>query len=143
MGYSHYFNQKANLDEQEWINVCSGFSKIIATSTAPLGDITMTESYIAINGQCETFYITKDIETSPYDKELDGFGFCKTRQYPYDEVVTACLIYLYYEVPTKFDISSDGGWAHWLTGRELYTRAFGVTPENILERGKTNVSVSN
>ena len=91
----------------------------------------------------DLFYISKDIEASPYDKELDGMGFCKTRQAPYDEVVTACLIYLYYEVPNKFDISSDGGWAHWLTGRELYTRAFGVTPENILERGKTNVSVSN
>jgi hypothetical protein len=142
MGYTHYFNQVANLDEQEWINVCSGFSKIIYTSDVALGEVTMTDSYIAINGQCETFLIYKDIEISPYDKELDGFGFCKTRQYPYDEVVTACLIYLYYEVPNKFDISSDGSWLYWQAGRELYTRAFGVVPQNILER-EEHVQVSN
>jgi hypothetical protein len=60
---------------------------------------------IFLNGEedesCETFNLTKD--------EQD-FEFCKTRQYPYDEIVVAIMREAM-EINPTFNPRSDGGMA--------------------------------
>jgi len=46
-------------------------------------------------------------------------GFCKTARKPYDIVVTACLLILYYRLGDLIDISSDGDTDDWVNGRAL------------------------
>lgn len=135
MGYTHYYRQSSDLDDLEWRNITNGFIKLLAQYDESPVDIVFHHDYITIDGGYETFMVSKKMPKDEKFPSLDGYNFCKTARLPYDELVTACLIYLYYEVPNKFSISSDGDWSEWAAGRRLYNQTFNTNiEEDIFEK---------
>ncbi len=67
----------------------------------------------------------------------DDVNFCKTFAKPYDAVVTASLLVARDCFPrTVLEILSDGSWADWSDGRELYTQVTGRAARNPLSRSQ-------
>ena len=72
---------------------------------------------IALNGKgsesCETFILNKNLTREPIGDGLEHFNFCKTRQFPYDEVVWKLLKFIKFVVlnpnDKSFKISNDNG----------------------------------
>ena len=111
MGYTHYFQQKKEISDDAWSNICkdtkviiSGLkkSKIKLTSNHP-SKVMVDEvaGYINFNGvgdeEYETFAISKGFDSQ--------FNFCKTAQNPYDLAVTATLMIVEHHAPNHFAIS--------------------------------------
>lgn len=71
---------------------------------------------------CEDFALRStyrdNLTPSPYGIP-DGFSFCKTREYPYDVVVKACLLILKFYLKDQIDISWDGLISDAADGLEL------------------------
>jgi hypothetical protein len=83
---------------------------------------------ILFNGEgensCESFYIT------PF---YEGFNFTKTRGLPYDAVVVAMLISMYYIAPGCWTISTDAEEpSQWERGIELWLKTF---PDRTIKQG--------
>lgn len=91
---------------------------------------------IEFNGRagfmCETFSLREHFKLNFKDTDLSvngvpqgeyqGFNFCKTRQYPYDVVVTACLAVLKQRLGSAVNVSSDGEIDDFQAGVELARR---------------------
>lgn len=123
MGYTHYWKNNNNIsfsDEEfssmqnvakELIAECDkrGISLEYEFEETPNDN----DDSIYINGvgsqQCEGFYLTK---------KLPEFDFCKTRNYDYDIIVVALLIYIH-DIKPEIEIMSDGDYNDWLSGLEL------------------------
>lgn len=56
--------------------------------------------------------------------EYTDFTFCKTRQLPYDKVVTACLLAAKHHLGDAIRVASDGDWEEWAEGARLYEYIF-------------------
>ena len=126
MGYTHYWRPQRSFTEDEWASIKHGFNLMIQKSTVllagPDGEketpIQSDDKILAFNGvdddSHETFWIDR--------KKVSNFEFCKTASKPYDEIVTAMLIYIDHVAFGAFDISSDGdmGGPDWERGRELF-----------------------
>jgi len=124
MGYTNYFNQRRNFNDDEWkllqdevtyLNECG---RIILRTDTP-------HEVIAFDGKgedtCETFVLAKDLsfhwlkndeitEKRIYDnyvKRGHYFGFCKTRMYPYDIDVWHLLTYCRVISPENFSCGRD------------------------------------
>ena len=134
MGYTHYWDGKANLTPE----LVADIKAIIAGSTVTIKNgigsekPVVTRENVSLNGDADT---DDDFETFELGA-LDGWNFCKTGQRPYDEVVTAILLRVtHYDA--AFNVSSDGDWVDdWKAGRELYARVFGedaVKPSELVE----------
>lgn len=153
MGYTHYWNQERNIPKKDWAKIVEDVRAILKYGehdcgialangmgeggTSPLID----DERISFNGvgegSHETFYITRKISTEPeYPGQRTDWGFCKTAQKPYDQVVVACLCYLSTvtrrEHPTTHDpvigseawsVSSDGKGHELLNGLDLARKA--------------------
>lgn len=52
--------------------------------------------------------------------------FCKTNMYPYDTVVTACLIILKHRLGDLIDVASDGRQDDWNDGLILARKITGL-----------------
>jgi len=93
MGYTQYWDHKGFTDEQ-WKKLVTFTRNLISDTKVPI-----------VNGEgdesCETFNLTKAAQ---------DFEFCKTRQFPYDEVVVAIMREAM-EINPTFNPRSDGGWA--------------------------------
>jgi len=81
---------------------------------------------------CENFILREKYNLN-FDKPFlgqdgNGFNFCKTRGYPYDVVVKACLLILKFYLKDQIDISWDGPMDDAADGLEL---ARDVTKLNI------------
>ena len=89
--------------------------------------------YVEVDGHlnrlwCETFHLDRDLGgegfTGP-DERGWYFECCKTRQMPYDLVVTASLIRLAHRFPEGVEVSSDGWPEDWQAGLDLCRNVFG------------------
>jgi hypothetical protein len=129
MGYTHYFpGLRATPD------VLADAAKIIAASAVTIcgpngqGLPVMTEADgIKLNGfkaageAYETFYL----RGAKPAKRPGAAAFCKTRNLPYDEVVTAILIAAAVRALTSRTgvVMSDGLWEDWAAGLRLFEKA--------------------
>lgn len=112
MGYTQYWDHKGFTDEQ-WKKLVTFTRNLISNTKVPIvngsGDEgsspEINDRRIFLNGEgddsCETFNLTKAAQ---------DFKFCKTRQFPYDEVVVAIMREAM-EINPSFNPHSDGGWA--------------------------------
>jgi hypothetical protein len=136
MGYTHYWTIKDELTPAQFKEWSDGVKVIIETAIEagiPLGNglgedaPEIAENLVAFNGvgagSHETFSIAMDDS---------GFDFCKTAEKPYDAVVTASLIHAKKIFGDAIDISSDGRWANWDSGKVLYETVFDIQPESVL-----------
>ena len=148
MGYTHYFERKRDLHEEDanflFQMYAAGVQQIvqrahergiaIADRFGERIGAEILDDLIAFNGLDEEKYETFLVRAvpEPYNPERKWedqeweFNFCKTRHLPYDEVVTACLILMKEVYGSLVKISSDGTWElDWTEGRELYESATG------------------
>ncbi|KAJ4458026.1 hypothetical protein PAPYR_6284 [Paratrimastix pyriformis] len=138
MGYTQYFTQLRPVEPLAWESICRDFRNMIAIAllndplpiqlsyddaSPPL----ISDNEIIFNGiggnGCESMVL---------QREGSGFQFCKTRQLPYDRVVTALLILADYHAPGTWNIHSDGSSSDWREGLEL---ARTVQPDCVLPSG--------
>lgn len=87
-----------------------------ATRLAP----EVSASLVRFNGAGE-----KGHETFLFTRVGAPFHFCKTAQKPYDAVVCAVLLAAKHHLGAALTLSSDGTWAEWKPGRDLYFQATG------------------
>ena len=125
MGYTHYFQQKEEMNPDVWARFTANANQLITkASTSIRLDFEITENYLRVNGVLanshEDFYLARTDMS---------WNFCKTNHKPYDVVVTAILILLRYTYPS-FALSSDGSWGEWSEGRELFADVFCLEPSN-------------
>ena len=126
MGYTHYWRQKRDFTEQEWIGVAR-IAKAIFQDQSHIvagwdgnGDPEVDMEHISFNGvgrydSHESCTFTRLMEEKPewirqevYDRE-GSFNFCKTARKPYDIVVVHLLGYISRVYPDIIVPSSDGG----------------------------------
>ena len=128
MGYTHYWKNTDTIDDSTWEAITTAAQKIIDESEVrlawehdePSRAVEINATTIRFNGVGEdgheTFLITRDAEE---------FGFCKTAQKPYDEVVVAMLQLCAVYAP-GFSWTSDGDRPEHDDGVKLYNRATGA-----------------
>jgi hypothetical protein len=136
MGYTHYWTIKEELTPAQFKEWTEGIKAIVETATEagiPLGNglgfdaPNIDETLVAFNGVGEGGHETFGIRL-----EDKGFDFCKTAQKPYDSVVTASLIHAKKIFGDAIEISSDGNWDEWDSGKVLYETVFDIQPESVL-----------
>jgi hypothetical protein len=130
MGYTHYWNVTRNLTDAEIAGIAADVRAIVAVAPCPIAgwDGNGAPEYgengprgvrIALNGyrleRCESFIIT------PYK----GWTFCKTRELPYDVVVTASLLAAKDRLGDAIHVESDGDPDDWEAGYLLAVTATG------------------
>lgn len=135
MGYTHYFTKTgaSRDDARRFEMFANGVRTIVEYATkhdglkiadgmgGELGKWEITGEQISFNG-----YGSNAHETFYWDRDADGFNFCKTARKPYDAVVTACLIHLKDAYGELVRIGSDGDWPEWSDGARLYRNALGL-----------------
>lgn len=144
MGYTHSWksNPAAASYRQGFAELAADTTRLVASARRRgikvaggdgSGAPEIGKELIFLNGRgedaCESFVL----ELEPEEKEQDWlqmpedwrWEFCKTNQYPYDALVCAILIRADLLLEGAISISSDGSWADWLPGRELYQAVFG------------------
>ena len=151
MGYTHYFTRptknagsaymfgKLALDAKK---ICEYANQngIRVRDAFGNNEPNFTEFDFSINGDAEagedyeTFYWAGIPEHPPARKnDSEFFDFCKTNSRPYDAVVTAILIRAKVIYGSCVNVSSDGNWQEWESGkvgkwesgRTLYESVFG------------------
>jgi len=151
MGYTHYWYRGLGSQDQPHIKASYGalsldikrICETAATMGIKLGNAhgeigskpKFTESITSLNGigdeSHESFVWPAKEEQVNYRKdEPSVFTFCKTAHKPYDAVVTASLIRAKHYYGDEVDISSDGNWSDWQTGRDLYQMVFNEPATN-------------
>lgn len=123
MGYTHYWNKKAELDQNKWSEeFVPAVNRIIELSDVELAnsmgealtDPTVDSNMVSLNGlganSYESFIVTRGKE---------DFNFCKTAHMPYDEVCVAILM-LASELFEDFEWSSDGNDEDHKEGKLLF-----------------------
>ena len=118
MGYTNYWNQKRAFTDEEWSEIKDYFNYISMLSSQIKLDVSeFSDKVLQFNGQdsqsCETFTLHKNIREPNYKDDMVEFNFCKTRQFPYDEVVWKLLKFIKFVVldpkDKSFSISNDDG----------------------------------
>lgn len=144
MGYTHYFVRKPHTGTPaQFITLALDAQRIIDAAEAQgiticdwkgEGKPEFTEAYFSLNGSrmndesCETFLWDAVAELGDWEIEAGRtvcFSFTKTNYKPYDAVVTAILIRAAVIYGDDVEISSDGLWSDWVSGRTLYAETFG------------------
>jgi NOL1/NOP2/fmu family ribosome biogenesis protein len=136
MGYTHYWTITKELTPAQFKEWTEGIKAIVETATEagiPLGNglgfdaPNIDETLVAFNGVGEGGHETFGIRLGD-----EGFDFCKTAEKPYDAVVTASLIHAKKIFGDAIEISSDGNWDEWDSGKVLYETVFDIQPESVL-----------
>jgi hypothetical protein len=141
MGYTHYwrFNVKrgaagtASKNEKAYQNAIRKCAKVVRFFSTQFGglagytahDVSLRYGGLNVNGasyagKCEDFIMREHLSQN------EAFGFCKTRQYPYDTVVTACLLILKHYLKSQIEITSDDTVSDWVDGLELAQKVLGL-----------------
>jgi hypothetical protein len=145
MGYTHYWTHRKSFTAAEWQTIKTDVTRILETAeragirfgtydgsgavTLPTIDRDENGEHLAFNGlgddRAETFWINKDrAPREPWQEaSRRGWTFCKTNRQPYDEAVTAALVYLESVYPAKIDAGSDGDAEDWEAGLGLAREA--------------------
>ena len=158
MGYTHYWRQNVDFNDEQWAYACEFFhnlsrrlpegnygagdyyndEKLVLKGWDGNGIPICNETAIAFNGDMskdldhETFWVTK-----VYKPNVDRFDFCKTARKPYDVVVCAMLL-MFEDINPNFKVSSDGGpldGEEWAAGRLLWKEV-----KNDMEHGPEKYS---
>jgi hypothetical protein len=139
MGYTHYFKKVSDTrdDDLRFEMFAIGAGRIIDYAMTydnieiadamgeKLGAFEITKDFVSFNGYGDGAH-----ETFSWDRQGNGFNFCKTAYKTYDVVVTACLIHLKDVYGDAVEISSDGDWSDWRDGARLYNNVTGLPAEN-------------
>lgn len=146
MGYTHYWSfkkaprGKTTQIEKRYQKAIKECNKIIRYYSETYGGLSGFSAHVEpgtyggvkVNGsqnsgQCEDFVLREHFSQN------ESFNFCKTRQYPYDAVVVACLIVLKHRLGDLIDVSSDGDAEDWTDGVTLANAVLGrfAVPKSI------------
>jgi hypothetical protein len=132
MGYTHYWSQKRELTAQEWSKARAAVEFITRHCREKGIEVSCTTSpqVIRLDGPCETFLVQRVpvIRHWVSDNTTRHFGFCKTRQMPYDLAV--CMSLLAFQETGAFEVTSDGGDAEWADARQQYAELMGDEPNS-------------
>ena len=132
MGYSHYFNNK-ELSRSKFL-LFSDQCKRIINIAKEQGIEVKYDSYdnaepllrndeVQFNGIEDEGHETFILKADP------NADFCKTKQKPYDDVVTACLLAWKMIFRSKVDVRTDGTPEDWSAGFELYRKALNMNAQ--------------
>ncbi len=152
MGYTHYWTFKGqrgqtSQNEKKYQTAILKCAKVVRSYSETFGGLSgfsahcAPKQYGGLNfngservGQCETFVLREHMSQN------EAFNFCKTRQYPYDTVVTACLIILKHCLGDAIEVGSDGDDSEWADGLTLARQVLGLKslkiPVSIRVKGK-------
>ena len=134
MGYTHYFQQKLPVTEQQWLKITKAASAIIDEAIKrgiplayewdePHFAPSVTPVLIRFNGigddGHETFLLARDSEPGRTAGDKYRFQFCKTAHKPYDIAVVAILTLCHRYTNGAWDIGSDGEPDEWKDGVAL------------------------
>lgn len=150
MGHTHYISFSSNRGraiqiETTYQKAIIKCAKVVRYYSETFGGIsgytahTVPGQYGGLNvngskrvGACEPFIMREHFSQN------ENFEFCKTRQYPYDTVVTACLIILKHYLGDSIRVTSDGHVSDWADGLTLAQKVLGLKtlriPASIKER---------
>jgi hypothetical protein len=142
MGYTHYYRIDNQGDQQVWSAAVLQAAKLLRDAPVPLAnaygevgtDPEFNDKGVYFNGvepnECETLVIPTVLSTltaQPWEEDKQRvFHFCKTREEPYDLVVTAVLATLAHYAPAIIDVSSDGDAPDWESGVQYARTKLGV-----------------
>ena len=113
MGYTHYWEFSGNLPKEEFEMFVEDMKQIVKNGEIEFSRFSYSPNDLFLDGPegktSETFCVRRKAEDcfSPATKE-SIFQFCKTRRYPYDDLVCAGLIALKNRMGSNIAISSDG-----------------------------------
>lgn len=153
MGYTHYYRVnaapkgKATQSEKAYQKAILECAKVIRYYSETFGGLSGFSAHcepklyggLKVNGServgsCEDFIMREHLSQN------ESFNFCKTASYPYDTVVTACLIILKHRLGDLIDVSSDGRQDDWNDGLILARKVLGLKrisiPNSILPNAK-------
>ena len=126
MGYTHYWNFEEIPSKQKFAEFTEGVKQLTATANEagiPIGEEKYESDFLTFNGvgdgAHESFYVELNREDN----------FCKTAFKPYDTAVTASLILAKKIFGSDFQLTSDGNWNDWESGRLLYESVFNIEPQ--------------
>jgi hypothetical protein len=136
MGYTHYW-YSFTLPADVWAQIsrdcdviCRGLGRV--GLSIELAGVRCDDELVTFGGvgerSCETFRLCRDARKyRGVGKDDDGrtFSFCKTRAYPYDVAVTACLIAAKHAAGNDIHVSSDGGDEDWARARQVCQKLLG------------------
>ncbi len=135
MGYTHYWTVTKASDVCFQALVEDARRIIAATPVLICGGLgrgkpELTASTLRFNGSEAR---GEDYETFAMYSTDETWNFCKTAEMPYDEIVCAVLIAAKEHYRDNIDITSDGTWAEWTAGRDLYKLALNRTPRKAIK----------
>jgi hypothetical protein len=123
MGYTNYWYQGRAFTDKEWYEIKTYL--LFRHNSYELDDLDkeikisiLDNVVIQFNGKndrlsCEDFTLHKNVREPYYKDDKIEFNFCKTRQYPYDEMVWKLLKFIKFVVlnpnDKSFKISNDNG----------------------------------
>lgn len=136
MGYSHYWNVRSSLTEEEFTDLQLSFMKLKkqAKCTIEPEKVCGWISYfihesekeplahqdaICFNGVDDDRYETFMLVNSQRE-----FNSCKTAERPYDEMVTAVLLYAAAQYPKWITVRTDGAPQDWQAAIDLIAATF-------------------
>jgi hypothetical protein len=153
MGYTHYWTFKkaprgtAAQTEKVYQKAIKECTKVIRDYSETFGGLSgysaHSDTYggVLVNGservgQCEPLVLREHFSQN------EAFNFCKTGQYPYDTVVTACLIILKHRLGSCIDVTSDGRADNWNDGLILVQKVLGLKKVQIPDTIRKNEKIS-
>ena len=124
MGYTHYVQNKQEVPDQVWKEICEDFQHLLTTNLLIGGPVIqreyddprppiITDTHIQFNGAGDLGH-----ETMVLERKQTQSSFCKTNRKPYDIYVKALLIFAYNAAPTAFGVTSDGTIEEWEKAQE-------------------------
>jgi len=116
MGYTHYWDQKAEPSYMQWFEIMEHFKHLLlhtsmciqAESDDP-SPFLITNDHIRFNGVGDEGHETFDLSRI----NVGEFEFCKTANKPYDKFVVFVLILVHNLAPGCYIITSDGNGIDW------------------------------
>ena len=132
MGYTHYWRQGQDFNQEGWAAICDATHKLIVALPATVKiavEYDEPEGLPVVDGSEIRFNGIGDLghETFLLERAARGFQFCKTARKPYDVLVCAVLMVAGTVAPDALSISSDGGEENWSAGLSLVKRT--IDPE--------------
>jgi hypothetical protein len=99
MGYTHYWQLKKTIPEEQWALICADSLKLIE-AFCDVQNVKVNGTDIVFDGEgCERFRLSRYPNRS--------HGYCKTRHEPCDKLICAVLMIAEQHSPEMISVSSD------------------------------------